>query len=139
VNDSDLFATILLLAILNISMSESIMDVTIYHNPRCSKSRQTLQLLQAQGIEPTIRLYLEDNPSVKELKQVISKLGITPRELLRKGEDAYKENQLNNKELSDTALIKTMVEFPKLIERPIVIKGDQAKLGRPPERVLEIL
>jgi arsenate reductase len=139
VNDSDLFATILLLAILNISMSESIMDVTIYHNPRCSKSRQTLQLLQAQGIEPTIRLYLEDNPSAKELKQVISKLGITPRELLRKGEDAYKENQLNNKELSDTALIKAMVEFPKLIERPIVIKGDQAKLGRPPERVLEIL
>ena len=138
-NDSDLFATILLLAILNISMSELIMDVTIYHNPRCSKSRETLQLLQAQGIEPTIRLYLEDNPSAKELKQVINKLGITPRELLRKGEGAYKENKLNNKELSDDALIEAMVEFPKLIERPIVIKGDQAKLGRPPEHVLEIL
>jgi arsenate reductase len=120
-------------------MSESIMDVTIYHNPRCSKSRQTLQLLQEQGIEPTIRLYLEDSPSAKELKEVIAKLDISPRELLRKGEDAYKENQLSNKELSDSTLIKAMVEFPKLIERPIVIKGDQAKLGRPPEQVLEIL
>jgi arsenate reductase len=120
-------------------MSESIMDVTIYHNPRCSKSRQTLQLLQEQGIEPTIRLYLEDSPSAKELKEVIAKLDISPRELLRKGEDAYKENQLSNKELSDSALIKAMVEFPKLIERPIVIKGEHAKLGRPPEQVLEIL
>jgi len=120
-------------------MSDSIMDVTIYHNPRCSKSRQTLQLLEEQGIKPTIRLYLEDSPSAKELKDVITKLGITPRELLRKGEDAYKENQLSNKELTDAALIKAMVEFPKLIERPIVIKGDQAKLGRPPEQVLEIL
>jgi arsenate reductase len=120
-------------------MSESIMDVTIYHNPRCSKSRQTLQLLQEQGIEPTIRLYLEDSPSAKELKEVIAKLDISPRELLRKGEDAYKENQLSNKDLSDSALIKAMVEFPKLIERPIVIKGEHAKLGRPPEQVLEIL
>lgn len=115
------------------------MDVTIYHNPRCSKSRQTLQLLEEKGITPTIRLYLEETPSAKELKEVIAKLDISPRALLRKGEDAYKENQLSNKELSDTALIKAMVEFPKLIERPIVIKGDQAKLGRPPEQVLEIL
>lgn len=115
------------------------MDVTIYHNPRCSKSRQTLQLLQEQGIEPTIRLYLEDSPSAKEIKDVLSKLNISPRELLRKGEDAYKENQLSNKDLSDAALIKAMAEFPKLIERPIVINGDQAKLGRPPEQVLEIL
>jgi arsenate reductase (glutaredoxin) len=120
-------------------MSESIMDVILYHNPRCSKSRQTLQLLQEQGIEPTIRLYLEDSPSTKEIKQLLVKLDITPRELLRKGEDAYKENQLGNKDLTDTALIKAMAEFPKLIERPIVIKGDQARLGRPPEQVLEIL
>jgi arsenate reductase len=120
-------------------MSESIMDVILYHNPRCSKSRQTLQLLQTKGIEPTIRLYLEDCPNVKELKEVINKLGITPRALLRKGEEAYKENQLSNKDLSDTALINAMVKFPKLIERPIVIKGDQARLGRPPEHVLEIL
>lgn len=115
------------------------MDVTIYHNPRCSKSRQTLQLLQEQGIEPTIRLYLEDSPSAKEIKEILTKLGLSPRELLRKGEEAYKENQLSNKELSDAVLIKAMVDFPKLIERPIVIKGDQAKLGRPPEQVLEIL
>jgi arsenate reductase len=120
-------------------MSESIMDVILYHNPRCSKSRQTLQLLQTQGIEPTIRLYLEDCPSVKELKEVINKLGITPRALLRKGEETYKENKLSNKDLSDIALINAMVEFPKLIERPIVIKGDQARLGRPPEKILEIL
>jgi len=139
VNDSDLFATMLLLHFINFSMSESFMDVTIYHNPRCSKSRQTLQLLQEQGIEPTIRLYLEDSPSAKEIKDVLSKLNISPRELLRKGEDAYKENQLSNKDLSDAALIKAMVEFPKLIERPIVINGDHAKLGRPPEQVLEIL
>lgn len=115
------------------------MDVTIFHNPRCSKSRQTLQLLQEQGIEPKIRLYLEDSPNAKEIKDILTKLSITARELLRKGEDAYKENQLSNKDLSDTALINAMVEFPKLIERPIVIKGDQAKLGRPPEQVLEIL
>lgn len=115
------------------------MDITIFHNPRCSKSRQTLQLLQGQGIEPNIRLYLEDSPSADEIKDILKKLGISPRELLRKGEDAYKENQLSNKELSDEALINAMVEFPKLIERPIVINGDQAKLGRPPEQVLEIL
>ena len=115
------------------------MDITIFHNPRCSKSRQTLQLLQGQGIEPDVRLYLEDSPSADEIKDILKKLGISPRELLRKGEDAYKENNLNNKELSDEALINAMVEFPKLIERPIVINGDQAKLGRPPEQVLEIV
>lgn len=115
------------------------MDITIFHNPRCSKSRQTLQLLQGQGIEPNIRLYLEDSPSAEEIKDILNKLGISPRELLRKGEDAYKENNLSNKELSDEALINAMVEFPKLIERPIVINGDQAKLGRPPEQVLEIV
>jgi arsenate reductase len=123
----------------NISTSESIMDITIFHNPRCSKSRQTLQLLQAQGIEPTIRLYLEDSPKAEEIKQLLTKLAISPRELLRKGEQAYKENNLSNKELSDAELIKAMTEFPKLIERPIVINGDRAKLGRPPEQVLEIL
>jgi arsenate reductase (glutaredoxin) len=120
-------------------MSDSIMDVTIYHNPRCSKSRQTLQLLEENGVKPSVRLYLEDTPSAEELTDLIAKLGITPRELLRKGEEAYKENQLSNKELTDVALIKAMVEFPKLIERPIVVKGDHAKLGRPPEQVLDLL
>lgn len=115
------------------------MAITIFHNPRCSKSRQTLQLLQEQGIEPKVRLYLEDSPNAAEITDIIKKLGISPRELLRKSEEAYKENSLNSKELSDTALINAMAEFPKLIERPIVINGNQAKLGRPPEQVLEIL
>lgn len=115
------------------------MDITIFHNPRCSKSRQTLQLLQGQGIEPNVRLYLEDSPSADEIKAILKKLDISPRDLLRKGEDAYKENNLSNKDLSDDDLINAMVEFPKLMERPIVINGDQAKLGRPPEQVLEIV
>lgn len=115
------------------------MEVTIFHNPRCSKSRQTLQLLEEQGIEPQIRLYLEDQPTAKEIKELLNKLDISARDLLRKSEAAYKENQLSNKELTEAQLIKAMVEFPKLIERPIVIKGDLAKLGRPPEQVLEIL
>lgn len=115
------------------------MAITIFHNPRCSKSRQTLQLLQEQGIEPSIRLYLEDNPSAQELTDIIKKLGISPRQLLRKGEEAYKANNLKDTALTDIELINAMVEFPKLIERPIVINGNHAKLGRPPEQVLEIL
>lgn len=115
------------------------MDITIFHNPRCSKSRQALQLLQGQGIEPNVRLYLEDSPSADEIKAILKKLDISPRDLLRKGEDVYKENNLSNKDLSDNDLINAMVEFPKLMERPIVINGDQAKLGRPPEQVLEIV
>lgn len=114
-------------------------QITIFHNPRCSKSRQTLEILQNKGIEPAIRLYLEDTPNAAEIKDVLAKLGITARELLRKGEDAYKENNLKDDSLSEDALIDAMVKFPKLIERPIVINGDQAKLGRPPEQVEEIL
>jgi len=114
-------------------------QITIFHNPRCSKSRQTLEILENKGIEPAIRLYLEDTPSAAEIKEVLGKLGITARELLRKGEDAYKENNLKDDSLSEDALIDAMVKFPKLIERPIVINGDKAKLGRPPEQVEEIL
>ena len=114
-------------------------DIQIYHNPRCSKSRQTLALIEEKNIQPEIILYLENTPSAETLGGIISKLGITPRELLRKGEDAYKENNLSNKELSDQELIEKMVQFPKLIERPIVINGDKAVLGRPPENVLELL
>lgn len=114
-------------------------QVTIYHNPRCSKSRQTLELVQQQGIEPEVRLYLQDVPSTDEIAQVLAKLKIPARQLLRKGEDAYKENNLSDEGLSEQALIEAMHKFPKLIERPIVIKGNQAKLGRPPEQVLEIL
>lgn len=113
--------------------------VQIYHNPRCSKSRQTLALLEEQGISPEIILYLEESPDAKTISALLTKLGITARELLRKGEDAYKENKLNDTTLSDEALIEKMVAFPKLIERPIVVKGDHAVLGRPPENVLKLV
>lgn len=113
--------------------------VTIYHNPRCSKSRQTLALLEENGVEPEVVLYLETPPSASDLKELLSKLGISARDLLRKGEDAYKENGLSDKSLSEDALIQAMTQFPKLIERPIVVKGSKAVLGRPPENVLELI
>ena len=113
--------------------------VTIYHNPRCSKSRQTLALLEERNIEPEIVLYLEKPPSTDDLAELLGKLGISARELLRKGEDAYKDNNLSNADLSDAELIQAMHNFPKLIERPIVVANDKAALGRPPEQVLEIL
>lgn len=112
---------------------------TIYHNPRCSKSRQTLQLLQERGIEPNVVLYLETPPDADALAAIIDKLGITPRQLLRKGEDEYKAANLANPDLSDQDLIDAMTKHPRLIERPIVLHGDKAALGRPPENVLDIL
>ncbi|TNE75983.1 MAG: arsenate reductase (glutaredoxin) [Gammaproteobacteria bacterium] len=113
--------------------------ISIYHNPRCSKSRQTLALLEEKGIQPEIVLYLETPPDAATLRDILGKLDIAPRQLLRKGEDAYKENNLADKSLSDEDLIAAMVAHPKLIERPIVINGDKAALGRPPEQVLDIL
>lgn len=113
--------------------------ITLYHNPRCSKSRTALALLRDHGIEPEVRLYLEQPPTAAELKQVLSKLGISARALLRKGEDAYKELNLVDESLSEKALIKAMVTHPKLIERPIAITQDQAVVGRPPENVLTLL
>jgi arsenate reductase len=112
---------------------------TIYHNPRCSKSRQTLEIIQGRGVEPEIVLYLEQTPTTDQLSAIISKLGITPRQLLRKGEDAFKENNLKDDSLSDAQLIAAMVQFPKLIERPIVVVGNKAVLGRPPENVLTLI
>ena len=112
---------------------------TIYHNPRCSKSRQTLQLLEQAGIQPEIILYLEQTPTTAVLSEIIAKLGISPRQLLRKGEDAYKELQLKDDKLSDQQLIEAMVNHPKLIERPIVVNGDKAVLGRPPENINTLL
>ena len=113
--------------------------VTIYHNPRCSKSRQTLALIEEKGITPQIVLYLENTPDAKTLKSLLDKLGISPRDLLRKGEDEYKENNLKDPALGDDELIQAMVKHPKLIERPIVVNGNKAVLGRPPENVLAIL
>jgi arsenate reductase len=115
------------------------MSVTIYHNPRCGKSRQTLQLLQAQSIEPEIIEYLKNPPSAEELEDILQKLGMEPRELMRKKEPDYKINGLNDASLDRQALIEAMVTHPILIERPIVLANGKAALGRPPEAVLEIL
>ncbi|WP_020209282.1 arsenate reductase (glutaredoxin) [Gilvimarinus chinensis] len=111
----------------------------IYHNPRCSKSRQTLALLQERGIEPEIIRYLETPPKASELQDLLTKLKLTARELLRRGEEEYKTLDLKRPELSEGELIDAMVQHPKLIERPIVVKGARACLGRPPENVLELL
>ncbi len=113
--------------------------ITLYHNPRCSKSRDALSLLRAKGVEPEVILYLETPPSAKTLKALLAKLGMSARDLLRKGEDAYKELNLADEKLSEAALIKAMVENPKLIERPIGVRGDKAAIGRPPENILTIL
>ena len=112
---------------------------TIYHNPRCSKSRETLKLLQDQGIEPKIVLYLDTPPSAATLSTVLQQLGLSARELMRTKEAEYKEQGLNNPDLSEDDLIAAMVATPKLIERPIVVNGNKAALGRPPEQVLAIL
>jgi arsenate reductase len=115
------------------------MTIEIYHNPRCSKSRQTLQLLQEQGIEPEVVEYLKTPPDKKTLKQILKMLGLEPRDLMRKKESEYKQNQLDDPNLTREQLIDAMLAHPKLIERPIVIKDGKAAIGRPPEKVLEIL
>jgi len=114
-------------------------DLTLYHNPRCSKSRGALELLEARGLTPTIIRYLETPPAAEQLRDLLGKLGIGARELLRTGEDDYKTLNLADSRLSDEQLITAMTTHPKLIERPILVAGDQAIIGRPPERVLEIL
>ena len=114
-------------------------DLTLYHNPRCSKSRGALELLQARGLSPSIVLYLETPPDAEQLRDVLNKLGISARQLLRTGEDDYKTLNLADQSLSDDALIDAMVAHPKLIERPILVAGDKAVIGRPPENVLELL
>lgn len=110
----------------------------IYHNPRCGKSRQTLQLIEEAGIQPEIIQYIKEPVTVEELKGVLKKLGMKPQELLRTKEAIFKE-QFKGKELSDDEWIAAMIEYPKLMERPIVVKGDKAVLGRPPENVEELL
>ncbi len=115
------------------------MSITLYHNPRCSKSRATLQLLQSNGHEPTIIEYLTTPPTEQELAQIIAMLGIRPRDLMRKNEEAFKTNALDDPELSDEQLIAVMVANPILIERPVVVTNGRAAIGRPPESVLEIL
>jgi arsenate reductase len=114
-------------------------DVVIYHNPRCSKSRQTLALIQGLGVRPKVVEYLETPPSAAQLKGFLKALKMKPRDLMRRKEPEYKEQGLDDLGLSDDDLIAAMVRTPKLIERPIVTQGAKVALGRPPENVLEIL
>jgi len=115
------------------------MPVTIYHNPRCSKSRQTLELLREKGVEPEIVEYLKTPPDAGTISNLLDMLGLEPRELMRRKEAAYKEAGLDDDGLSRDALIQGMADNPVLIERPIVVKGKKAVLGRPPENVLELV
>ena len=114
-------------------------EITIYHNPKCSKSRQTLQLLRDRGIEPTIVEYLKQPLSAAQIKRLLNMLQMSPRELMRNKEADYIALNLADPKLSEGALTEAMAEHPQLIERPIVVVGERAAIGRPPERVLEIL
>jgi arsenate reductase len=111
----------------------------IYHNSGCSKSRETLQILQDSNIEPEIIDYLKTPPSAQELKRIVEMLGVSARDLLRRTEDAYKQADLDNDSLSDDDIINAIVEHPALLQRPIVICGDRAVIGRPPTLVLDII
>ena len=115
------------------------MSTTIYYNPKCSKSRQTLELLKENGITPAVIEYLKTPPTAETLKVILGQLGMATRDLMRKKEDIYTELKLDNPSLTEDALIDTMVKYPILIERPIVLASGKAALGRPPEQVLDIL
>ena len=113
--------------------------ITIYHNPRCSKSRQTLEILQSEKVDLNIILYLETPINKPTLTSLLAKLNMAPREIIRRSEDEFKENQLGAQEVTDAQLISAMIKYPKLIERPIVVSEERAVIGRPPENVWEIL
>ncbi len=112
--------------------------VSIYHNPRCSKSRQALALLEQQGDELDVIQYIDTPPDSATLSALLQQLGLSARELMRKGEDVYKELQLDDPDLSEAELVQAMVDYPRLIERPIVIRDGKAIIARPPERVMEL-
>lgn len=114
-------------------------DLILYHNPRCSKSRGALELLQARGMQPTVVRYLDTPPSEAELHALLAKLGLSARQLLRTGEEEYQSLGLADTALTDAQIIASMARHPRLIERPILIAGDKAVIGRPPEKVLELL
>ena len=114
-------------------------QITLYHNPRCSKSRQALALLEARDINPDLILYLENIPTEVELRALLRKLGIEARDLLRTGEAAYKDLNLGNQDLGEAELLAAMIREPRLIQRPIAVAGNKAVIGRPPEKVLELL
>ena len=115
------------------------MSVTIFHNPRCSKSRQTLSLVQEKNIDINIVEYLKTPPDISQLKQILKKLGYEPRQLMRKSEQIYKDLDLGNENKTAEDLVIAMAQNPILIERPIVLSGEKAAIGRPPESVLNIL
>lgn len=115
------------------------MSVIIYHNPRCSKSRLTLALLRDRNIEPEIIEYLKTPPSKQRLKEILALLDLDPRDLMRTGEPEYKDNDLDNPDLTKDQLLDAMVKYPRLIQRPILLANGKARIGRPPEKVLEIL
>ena len=115
------------------------MSVTIYHNPNCSKSRQTLDLLEKQGITLDIIEYLKFPPTAEQLQGILAQLGFVPRDLMRKKEDIYAECELDNPSLTDVELVNFMIKYSILIERPIILTNGKAAIGRPPEQVLEIL
>lgn len=113
-------------------------EITIWHNPKCSKSREAMEILQDNNCEAEVVKYLEEKPDAKKIKAILKMLGITPRELMRTKEDIYKELNLKD-ETDEEALIEAMAKHPKLIERPIIIKGERAIIGRPTERIAEFL
>lgn len=113
--------------------------LAIYHNPRCSKSRETLQILEDRQIDLEIIDYLEDPPTPEELKRIVEMLGVTARDLLRTTEPVYKDAELDDDSLSDEEIIEAICEYPALLQRPIVVAGDKAVIGRPPSKVLEII
>jgi arsenate reductase len=117
----------------------SLKSVTIYHNPRCTKSRQALALLEQRGIKPKVIEYLVTPPTEAELKRLLKLLGISPRELLRTKEEEYKQAKLDKPDVTDAEIIRAMIKYPRLMERPIVVAGNKAALGRPPEIVLKII
>ncbi|WP_348748206.1 arsenate reductase (glutaredoxin) [Pseudomonas rhodesiae] len=114
-------------------------DLTLYHNPRCSKSRGALELLEARGLTPTVVRYLETPLNAAQIQALLGKLGLSARQLLRTGEDEYKSLNLSDPNLSESQLIDAIAAHPKLMERPILETADKAVIGRPPENVLEIL
>jgi arsenate reductase len=115
------------------------MPVTIYHNPRCTKSRQTLALLEQHGVKPKVIEYLATPPTEAELKRLLKLLGLSPRELLRRKEEEYERAGLDRPDVTDAEIVRAMVKYPRLMERPIVVSGNRAALGRPPENILKIL
>lgn len=114
-------------------------NVTIYHNPRCSKSRAAMDLLTDKGIETNVIKYLETPPDRTTIIDLLDMLGLEPRDLMRKGEAEYKDNNLADESLTDDDLVDALIKYPKLIERPIVVKDGQAAIGRPIENIIEIL